>query len=290
VVAKFLDVPFISIDATTLTEAGYIGQNVDTIIMRLLVEANWDISAAENGIVFLDEIDKIANGKTRISTNENKISGVQSALLKMIEGTTIPIATNDLRKTSKSIEINTSNILFIGAGAFTGLNDIVSARPKKKTSMGFTEKVTLPTNIETEYTSDDFIEYGLIPELVGRFPIKTFTKDLSEDELLSVMFNTKNNILSEYKFYFNVDNIDLYFDEEFLKNVVKQVKTEKTGVRGLRAICDSIMMPHLYLIPEYQKRNVAKITFHSGCIDKKEIPKIDIFEREQKSIAKQSKI
>ncbi len=128
----------------------------------------------------------------------------------------------------------------------------------------------------------------MIPKFIGRFALKTFTKELTEDELLQVLNNTKNNILSEYKFYFTVDNIDLHFTPEFLQKVAFRAKTEKTGVRGMRALCDNIMLPHLYLIPEYQKRNVAKITFNEACIDKKQIPKIEIFE--QKNVAKQVKM
>lgn len=285
-VAKFLDVPFIAVDATTLTEAGFIGQNVDSIIMRLLSEANWDIAAAEKGIVFIDEIDKIAIGKARPSANDGRISGVQSALLKMIEGTTFPISGPETKK-GKMVEINTANILFIGGGAFIGLNEIVSMRLKKKSGMGFTDKPQQAPNIESEYKTEDFIDFGLIPEIVGRFPMKTYTKELTEEELFDVLKTAKNSILSEHKFYFNVDNLELDFEDEFLRKVAQQAKNEKTGVRGLRAICDSLLMPHLYLIPEYQKRNVAKVTFTEKCIDKKEIPKIEIFE--QKAVAKTRK-
>jgi ATP-dependent Clp protease ATP-binding subunit ClpX len=287
-VAKFLDVPFIAVDATTLTEAGYIGQNVDTIITRLLMEANGDITAAENGIVFIDEIDKITT-RNRGTTSEAKVSGVQSALLKMVEGTTIPVTLNpDSKRAPKVVEINTSNMLFICGGAFIGMADIVTNRLKKKKGLGFSDPHQLPApNIEAEYITEDFVEFGMIPEFVGRFPMKTYTKELSEPELVEVLSNAKNNILAEYKFYFNVDGIDLEFTHDFLEKVAKQAKSEKTGVRGLRAICDAIMLPHQYIIPEYKKRRVAKVTFHGNCVDKKEIPKIEIFEK--KTIAKKMK-
>jgi ATP-dependent Clp protease ATP-binding subunit ClpX len=126
----------------------------------------------------------------------------------------------------------------------------------------------------------------MIPELIGRFPMKTFTKELSEAELVYVLSNTKNNILNDYKFYFNVDEIALEFTQDFMERIASQAKIEKTGVRGLKAICDSIMMPHQYLIPEYKKRNVAKITFFGECVDKKQVPKIEIFEK--KKVAKKS--
>jgi ATP-dependent Clp protease ATP-binding subunit ClpX len=288
-VAKFLDVPFLSVDATTLTEAGYIGQNVDTIITRLLIEANGDIVAAENGIVFLDEIDKITT-KNRVSGTETRISGIQSALLKMVEGTIVPVNLNtDLRRGSKIVEINTENILFICGGAFNNMNDIVAERLKKKKGLGFSEHTIIKTaNIESEYITEDFIEFGMIPEFVGRFPIKTFTKELTEQELFQVLTNTKNNILNEYKFYFSVDNIDLEFTQDFIEQIAHQTKIEKIGVRGLRSICDALMLPHLYLLPEYQKRNVAKITFYGDCINKKQLPKIEIFEK--KNVAKKIKM
>ena len=286
-IAKFLDVPFLSIDATTLTEAGYIGQNVDTIISRLLMIANDDIEAAENGIIFLDEIDKISS-KNKITSAEGKVSGVQAALLKMIEGAMIPVSL-DSKRGSKTVEINTENILFICGGAFVGLNDIVTTRLKKKRGIGFSEsKNEVNKNIASEYITEDFIEFGMLPEFAGRFPIKTYTTELTEEELLEVLVNAKNSIINEYKFYFSVDDIELEFTNDFLKQVARQAKNEKLGVRGLRTICESLMLPHLYIIPEYQKRNVAKITFDEECINKKELPKIEIFIK--KNIANSSKL
>ena len=285
-VAKFLNVPFISVDATTLTEAGYICQNVDTIISRLVIEANGDITAAEGGIVFIDEIDKIANGKTR-GTLDGKINGIQSALLKMIEGAIIPLPTNpDSKKhpSSKNFEVNTQNVLFIVGGAFVGLDEIVSTRLKKKTPLGFSEKPQTNPDIASEYRTEDFIEYGMIPEFIGRFPLKTHTTELTEQELIEVLTKSKQNILDEYKFYFDIDDIELHFTPDFIEQVAHTAKTEKTGVRGLRTICDNVLMPHLYLIPEYQKRQVAKITFNHSCINQKQIPKIEIYEKVKKLV------
>jgi len=278
-VAKFLDVPFVSIDATTLTEAGYIGQNVDTIITRLLVEAEGDLDRAERGIVFIDEIDKIAVGRSRNTNNEGRVSGIQSALLKMVEGSRIPISLNpDKRPTGRSFEVHTDKILFICGGAFVGLDEIVANRLKKKSNLGFSSSNNqLATNLENEYTTDDFIEFGMIPEFIGRFALRTFTRELSESELVEVMTAVKNSILEEYKFYFNVDNIELLFTKDFIEAVASRAKNNKTGVRGLRTICEKVMMNHLYLLPEYQKRRVAKMTFDSSCIDGKQIPKIEVY-------------
>jgi len=284
-IAKFLEIPFITVDATTLTEAGFIGQNVDTIISRLLAEANGDLEIAEHGMIFIDEIDKIAMGKTRASTSDNRVSGVQSAMLKMVEGSLIPVSYSDPKKAHivRNVEVNTQNILFVCGGAFVGLDEIVKNRLKKKKGLGFTNIAPPITNIETDYTTEDFIEYGMIPEFIGRFSVKTYTKELLESELKTVLSDAKNNILDEYKFYFTVDNIELSFTEDFLEHVAHQAKNDKTGVRGLRSICDSIMTPHLYLLPEYKKRRVAKITFNQDCvIDKKNLPLIEVYETKKR--------
>jgi len=287
-IARFLEIPFITVDATSLTEAGFIGQNVDTIISRLVAEANGDLEAAEHGMVFIDEIDKIAMGKTSVSTRENRVSGVQSALLKMIEGSVIPISYADPKKSHflRDVEVKTQNILFVCGGAFVGLDEIVKNRLKKKKGLGFTNEAITITNIENEYTTEDFIEFGMIPEFIGRFSVKTFTKELLESELQTVMREAKNNMLDEYKFYFNVDNIEVAFTEDFLEHVAHKAKHDKTGVRGLRSICEGIMTPHLYLIPEYKKRKVAKMTFNQDCVkDKKNLPLIEVYAAKKRKIA-----
>ena len=278
-IAQFLDVPFVNVDATTLTEAGYIGQNVDTIISRLLVEADGDPEKAEQGIVFIDEIDKIAQGKSRSTSNDGRVSGIQSSLLKMVEGSVVPvmISAEGKRHGGAMVEIHTDRILFICGGAFVGLNEIVAARIKKKQSLGFTSAPVPVENLEAEYCTEDFIEFGMIPEFIGRFSLKTFTKELTEHELIEIMTNVKNSMLSEYQFYFGVDGIELDFTPDFIEAVAKQAKHSKTGVRGLRAICEKVMLNHLYLLPEYQKRRVAKMTFDSTCADGKQIPKIEVY-------------
>ncbi|VVC06110.1 ATP-dependent Clp protease ATP-binding subunit ClpX [uncultured archaeon] len=288
-VAKFLNVPYISVDVTSLTEAGYVGQNIDTIISRLLVEANGDINLAENGIIFLDEIDKIASGKSRNPIADGKVSGIQSGLLKIIEGTkvAVPFGMESMKKMVRAIEVDTSNILFIAGGAFVGLDEIVKRRLKKKSGIGFSDTQKEWKNLENEYTTDDFIEYGLEPEFMGRFPMRTYTTELTEKELATV-FGVKNSILDEYKFYFNVDGIDLDFSSDFIQRVVQKARHEKTGVRGLKAICESIITTHLYLIPEYQKRNVAKLTFTGDCLDKETLPRIEIFQKTLKKLDEKS--
>lgn len=285
-VSKFLNVPFVSVDATILTEAGYIGENVDTIISKLLSAANGDIESAQQGIVFIDEIDKIAIGRGRPSTtNDNKVSGVQSALLKMVEGTLVRVPSQSNKKTMfpPMVEINTKNILFICGGAFIGMNEIVLNRLKKKSGLGFTDKIILDkNNLENEYTVDDFIEFGIIPEFIGRFPLHTHTSELNTEELIQVLTVLENNILYQYEFYFDIDDIELEFTTEFIKKVAGKAKLNKTGVRGLRSICDNIMTNHLFLIPEYKKRGIYKLIFDEDCINKS-IPKFE-FEAKEKSL------
>ena len=276
-ISKFLNVPFVSIDATTLTEAGYIGENVDTIISRLLANADGDIEAAQQGIVFIDEIDKIATGKTRSSTSDKHVSGVQAALLKMVEGSIVRIPSPSIKKSfiPQLVEVDTTNILFICGGAFEGLNEIVINRLKKKSGMGFTDAPINNKTLETEYSTEDFIEYGIIPEFIGRFPLHTYTTALSTEELIKVLTDLDNNMLFQYKFYFEIDDIDIEFTDEFIAKLAAKAKMNKTGVRGLKGLCDSIMSDHLSLLPEYKKRGIFKLIFDESCIDKKSIPKFE---------------
>lgn len=285
-IAKFLNVPFVAVDATTLTEAGYIGENVDTIISRLLMAADGDVAKAERGIVFIDEIDKISSTKNRTSTGDHKASGIQSALLKMVEGSDIRVQSSpNFKKSmmSQMVEVNTEHILFICGGAFSGIADITKTRLKQKQSLGFggAEAVAAASQ-DIHITNDDFIEYGMIAEFIGRFPFKTHTVELTVDELVDAMTRLENNILSEFRFYFSIDNIDLDFTDDFIRRIAEKASVQKTGVRGLRSICDNIMMNHLYLLPEYKKRNIAKLTFFGECIDRNVIPKIEIYEYSDK--------
>lgn len=284
-IAHFLNVPFITVDATTLTEAGYIGENVDTIISRLLIEADGDIDKAECGIVFIDEIDKIATGKNRTSTSDNRVSGVQSALLKMVEGSIIRIPLNGTSKRPtlpQIVEVNTKNILFICGGAFFGMNEIVKSRMKTKQGLGFLDTVTPSTDLGSKYTTEDFINFGIIPEFIGRFPLKTRTTELSIDELVKILSVLDNNILNEFKFYFNIDGIELDFTPGFIHKIAELAKKEKTGARGLRTLCESVIQEHMYLIPEYKTRNISKMTFDENCIINNTAPKIELYENKLK--------
>lgn len=284
-IAKFLNVPFISVDATTLTEAGYIGENVDTIITKLLIAADGNIKNAEQGIVFIDEIDKISTAKkSHSATGEAKASGIQSALLKLVEKSLVRVSLPpNPKKISmpQMVEVNTKNILFICGGAFVGLNEIVTERLKKKKSLGFSNPIAISNstiNLSKNYTTEDFISFGMIPEFIGRFPSKTSTTELSIDELIGVLTILDNNVLTEIKFYFEVDNINIEFTEGFIQGVANRAYLEKTGVRGLRSICESIFVNHLYRLPEYKSRNISKMIFDSECLEPNAIPKFEIYE------------
>lgn len=261
-IAKFLHVPFISIDTTTLTEAGYIGQNVDTVIRRLWEKCGQDIELTQRGIVFLDEIDKLPISK-HLGMESHSI-GIQSSLLKMVEGTKIAM--------DSSIEIDTQNILFIGGGAFVGMKDILKRRKHDSKSIGFNGLRSKRIDFK-EYTTEDYIEYGLIPEFIGRFPVRVYTNELGKDELSKILHNPKNNILNDYKFYFHVDGITSIFEDSFIDEISSLAVKEKTGVRGMRSICDKIIAPHLYKIEEYKKKKIKKIIFQSAKQDA--LPKLE---------------
>jgi ATP-dependent Clp protease ATP-binding subunit ClpX len=268
-IAKCLQVPFVAIDTPSLTEAGYIGQNVDTIITRLLLAADGDIEKAEHGIIFLDEIDKIANKKR---DNGSSGSNIQPSLLKILEGTVVSISVGP-RGIGESVDIDTKNILFIAGGAFLGMDKIVEARKKHDSHMGFNSKIpALSKKFLDEVTTDDLIEFGFIPEFIGRFPLKTYTNELQDSELEQVLLTAKNNVLDDYKFYFNMDKIEVSFTPDFIHETVSRAIHQKTGVRGLRSIIDGMMLSHLYNIPSYQKDKVSKVIFNKDCITNNATP------------------
>jgi len=261
-IAKCLNVPFISIDATSLTEAGFVGQNIDTVLTRLVVKAGNDLERAATGIIFIDEVDKISSTNRPQSTT-GKVTGIQSGLLRLIEGckAMVPMG-NKGRETY--VELDTSKIMFIAGGAFFGMETIIKERKKTKQLMGF-DSVGTAGNVMSEMTTDDFIEYGMLPEFIGRFSMKTFTQDLTEAELSTVLSTAKNNVLDDFKYYFKMDKIELEFTADFIESMSSLATKEKTGVRGLRTMCERLLTPHLYDIPLYQKESASKIIFDRSC-------------------------
>ena len=254
--AKILDVPFAIADATSLTEAGYVGDDVENIISRLLQAANFDIEKTQRGIVYIDEIDKIARKVEDNSKRDISGEGVQQGLLKIIEGTIASVPTQPGRKSTQQeyVQIDTHNILFICAGAFAGLEKIIASKGVGS-SIGFTAEIKDKNDNSTQkdvfrsVEPDDLIKYGLIPEIVGRLPILAPLDGLTADDLKQILVEPKNSLVKQYKHLFNLDKVDLQFSDESLNAIAKKAIDRKTGARGLRAIAESILLEAMYIIP-----------------------------------------
>jgi ATP-dependent Clp protease ATP-binding subunit ClpX len=266
-VAKYLDVPFVIADATTLTEAGYVGDDVDSLIARLYHASGNDVERTQRGIVFLDEVDKIAR-KGESSTVSRDVSGegVQQALLKLIEGTRCKVPNQGVRKTSSSetIDIDTANILFIVGGAFVGLDKVIKSRTQG-TSIGFGAN-TVKETASDAITPDDLVRYGMIPEFVGRFPSIIQLEELTKSQLITILTEVKNNLVSQYRWLFNQDGVALDFDADSIDLIAERTITTKTGARGLHTELERVLLPHMYNLKDYQSRNILKI-----AIDKTQV-------------------
>jgi len=261
--ARFLKVPFVIADATSLTEAGYVGDDVESMIQMLLQEAGGDIKLAERGIIFIDEIDKIARKSESTSiTRDVSGEGVQQALLKLIEGTKCRIPANGGRKhpDGNMNVIDTKNILFIVGGAFVGMNDIIKTRIQG-TGMGFNATVRKIDDMSflSQVNPDDLTRFGLIPEFVGRFATMINVEDLTKEQLIEVMTKVKNNFIDQYKFIFSLDSIKLKFTKGAIEEMANNCIKLKTGARGIQSEIERVLLPHMFYVKKYKKNEITEI-------------------------------
>lgn len=291
--ARLINVPFAIADATALTEAGYVGEDVENILLKLIQAADYDIQRAEYGIIYIDEIDKITRKSENASiTRDVSGEGVQQALLKILEGTVASVPPQGGRKHphQELLQINTSNILFICGGAFEGLDKIIESRMDQK-SIGFNAEIRNKREenigeLLRQVLPQDFVKFGLIPEFIGRVPVNVSLNPLQKDDLVRILTEPKNSIIKQYKKLFELDGVKLSFDEEAIEVIAQRSIERKTGARGLRSIMENVMMDIMYTIPSDEAIVACKITKEAAQgTAEPEIERKEIGQAKKKSIA-----